>query len=66
MGIRFDALGYGPRMSSLLRAIFLRRAARFLPGGWFALILLNPRTRAFVRSQWAKRRGRGPAGPPPV
>jgi hypothetical protein len=45
-------------MTSILRALLTRRLVRFLPGGWLAVILLSPRTRAFARSLWASRQRR--------
>ncbi|MDP9400874.1 MAG: hypothetical protein M3P39_08025 [Actinomycetota bacterium] len=51
-------------MRTLLRFLFRRQAARFLPGGWVALLLLNPRTRAYARSLWVRGRARGRGASP--
>jgi len=45
-------------LRSLLKAFAGRRLARFLPGGWLALILLSPPVRNAIRRRWQARRGR--------
>jgi hypothetical protein len=65
-GVRWVLRGYQAGMfTSLLRAQALRRAARFLPGGWVTLVVLHPVSRqigaAAARRGWRevqKRRGR--------
>lgn len=45
-------------LGSLLKAFAGRRLARFLPGGWLAMLLLSPPVRNAIRRRWQARRGR--------
>ena len=51
-------------MRTLVGFLFRRQAARLLPGGWLALLLLSPRSRALARSLWVRGRARGRGGAP--
>jgi len=42
-------------VSSLLKAFAGRRMARFLPGGWLAMLLLSPPVRNAIRRRWQAR-----------
>jgi len=50
--------GYSPPMGSFLRFLIGRRLARLLPGGWLALLLLSPRSRALAARGWRSLRAR--------
>jgi len=45
-------------MGSFLRFLIGRRLARLLPGGWLALLLLSPRSRALAARGWRSLRAR--------